>query len=80
MELNEGLIAIEWIPLLFYSVMVVVPIVVVIWGIISIRNLKKRVAEIERQIDDIKGLPYCGRQRPGGVCDSKPQGRTSEKP
>ena len=54
MELNEGLIAIEWIPLLFSSVMVVVPIVVVIGGIISIRNLKKRVAEIEKQIDDIR--------------------------
>ena len=54
MELNQGLIAIEWIPLLFSSVMVVVPIVVVIWGIISIRSLKKKVAEIEKQIDDIR--------------------------
>ena len=46
----------EWIPLLFGSIMTVVPIVVVIWGFVTIRSLKRKVVEIEKQINDISNV------------------------
>ena len=51
MEMSQGLMTV--LPLLFCSIMTVVPIVVIIWGIVSIRSLKKKVDEIEKQINDI---------------------------
>ena len=53
---QKEVVKMEWIPLLFWSIMTVVPIVVVIWGIVTIRSLKRKVVEIEKQINDISNV------------------------